>query len=143
MFRILHSEKGLAAIEFALIVPILLIVLLGAISLWSVIAQSSDMQDSVEAAASYLLQGGTDDNKALAIAGSAWRNRPADGEITIARVCSCSDAGASCSDPCPGTLLPPHTEITIEARGTWVSPTPVLHGYSSHLLTQQEIVRVR
>jgi Flp pilus assembly protein TadG len=143
MHRLLHNEDGVGAIEFALIVPMLLIVLLGFVALWSAIAQSDNMQDSVEAAATYLIHGGTDDNKAVAIAESSWRNRPDDGVVSLSRSCTCSGAAATCTDPCPVNELPPHIEITIQATSTWTSPVPVIYGESSRTLVQQEIVRVR
>jgi Flp pilus assembly protein TadG len=141
MRRLFENETGVGAVEFALIAPMLLIVMLGSIALWSAVAQSENMQDGVEAAATYVLEGGTSDDKALSIAQSSWRNRPEDGTVTVTRSCTCAGAAAVCEDVCPLTTLPPHIEVTIEATATWISPVPVI--LASRTLVQREIVRAR
>lgn len=138
-----RDESGVAAIEFAIIVSILLVVFLGLVSVWSAMVTSDNMRDSAEAAANYLVQGGTSDSQAQTIAEAAWQSRPDDGTVAISRACNCNGAAVDCTTLCPITNKPPNIEVTIQASGTWTSPAPVIRTLASRTLVQQVVVRVR
>jgi Flp pilus assembly protein TadG len=143
MTSLLWDRRGVAAIEFSLVAPLMCVVLLGLISVWSAITQADNMHDSVEAAAAYYLRGGSTDSVAQTIAENAWLHKPNDGVVTITRACSCNGAAASCTAICVGANPTPQLHITINETGTWTSPVPVIDTWASTTLAQQEVVRVR
>jgi Flp pilus assembly protein TadG len=143
MRRFSRDVSGVAAIEFAIIVSILMIVFLGLVSVWSAIVTSDNMRDSAEAAANYLVQGGNSDSQAQTIAEAAWQNPPNDGTVAISRACSCNGAAVDCTTLCPVTNKPPNIQVTIQTSGTWTSPAPVIRMLASRTLVQQVVVRVR
>jgi Flp pilus assembly protein TadG len=138
-----RDEGGVGAIEFALIAPMLALVLLGIISGWSYYLQDSDMRDSVETAGKYYIQGGTNDATALSIAEAAWDDKPSDGTVALTRTCICAGAAASCSGVC-GSGSVPEIHLTIVATSTWTNP----FSFDSILpdgltLNEREVIRVR
>ena len=137
-----RNDRGMGAIEFALVAPMVILVLAGIFSGSSYIQQDSSMRDSVEAAAKYYIQGGTTDDKALAIAQAAWTNKPSDGTVSVTRTCICAGAAASCSGVCSSGSVP-EIHLTIVATSTWADPlfNPIFPDGLN--LNEREVIRVR
>jgi Flp pilus assembly protein TadG len=142
----IKNQSGVSAIEFALIAPLLTLMLLGIMSSWSYFRQNSNMRDSVEAVGKYYIQGGATDTTAQAIANATWINKPASGVITVSRACVCvgvsgaCTAGVLCSDP--GKSVP-EIHLTILATSSWTDPFSSFIFPNGLSLKETEVVRVR
>jgi len=137
LFRALRDERGVAAVEFALIVPILASLIVLGIDGWTRINQVSQMRSAVQTGARYYQAGGADDNAAAQLALASWNNAPAGATVTTARSCTCGGAGASCSSLCANQALP-QAYVTLTATGGF---SDMMTGQQS--LTQSGTVRVR
>jgi Flp pilus assembly protein TadG len=136
LFRSLSDERGAAAIEFALIVPILAALVLAGVDGWMRINQVSQMRSAVTAGTRYYEGGGASDSAAAQLAMAAWAHAPGDGAVNTVRSCTCAGAGASCTSQCPDNTLP-NVYVTLTATGTYT-------GLVNHaLLTESGGVRVR
>ena len=152
MRKFFQDERGVGAIEFAIIAPMLALFTLGIMSGWSYFDQRREMRDSVEAAAKYYIQGGTTDATAQSIADTAWNYKPSGGTVAVTRSCICASTSVSCSG---GTVCSsgsiPETHLTIVATSTWTDTySTALTGFynwcfhaTSIQLNETEVVRVR
>ena len=134
--RSLKDDRGVAAVEFALVLPILVGLVLFGIEGWTRINQVSQMNSAISSAARYYESGGADDSAAATLAMAAWNHPPGDGAVTTARSCTCGGAGASCASQCANNTLP-NVYVTLTATGTF---TGIMH---TALLTQTGGVRIR
>ncbi|TIN64085.1 MAG: pilus assembly protein, partial [Mesorhizobium sp.] len=76
---IVGDDSGVAAVEFAMVLPILCLVLLGILDGWSYVTSSLSMRAGVKTAANLVMSGSTDDAATQALAIASWENRPEDG----------------------------------------------------------------
>lgn len=131
-----RDRRGVTAVEFALIAPILCGVLILGWDGWMMISQSLDMRTAVQTGARYYQVGGSSDAAAQAAALAAWPHKPASGTFNLIRTCACGATPASCSTACAvGTK--PMTYISLKATSTF-------DGAIQHRnLTESEVVRVR
>jgi Flp pilus assembly protein TadG len=134
--RVLRDERGGAAVEFALLLPMLATIMLLGVDGWFRINQASQMRSALQTAARYYQMGGADDTAASALAAKAWAHKPGDGAVNIARSCTCAGAGAACTSLCSDTSLP-LVFVNMTATGTYAGLT------HSETLTTTAIVRVR
>jgi Flp pilus assembly protein TadG len=114
--RALRDDRGVAALEFALIVPIMAALIVGGVDGWLRINQLSQMHSAIQAGARYYQAGGNDDGAAAQLALQAWSHSPQDAQVTTARSCTCGGVGASCSSLCTGSALP-NVYVTLTATG--------------------------
>lgn len=139
MIRRLHrfraDDRGLAALEFALVAPIFLAVLLIGADHWLRISQLSAMRSALQTGVRYFQTGGVDDAKAQALANQAWTRRPPDGVVVVARTCACGAVTVECTNLCSAD--PPSVFITLTATGQFAGLT------QSRTLTQSDVLRVR
>jgi Flp pilus assembly protein TadG len=134
--RLVADRRGVSALEFALIAPILALVLVFGIDGWMSTSQLGDMRNALQTAARYYQVGGGDDDQAQDAALAAWTRRPTDGEVSIDRLCRCGTSAADCSSLCSGDT-PPAVFVTLEA-------TSQFHGAMRRMsLRDQEVLRVR
>jgi Flp pilus assembly protein TadG len=138
-----RDRSGSAAIEFAVIAPVLAIVVLGIVDVWSLASSNINANVAVKAASNYYLQGGTDDITAQALGTAAWRNPPDDANLSIARACKCSGVTVTCSSSCATGNSTPVTIVTIAASGTWTAPFAPAPIPSEEALAAGAVVRVR
>jgi len=134
--KILKDERGIAAIEFALIVPVLVGMLLFGADGWLQFDQTSKMRSALQAGARYYQGGGSDDAAAANLAMQAWAPHPDDGQVSVVRSCLCGNLPAACSTLCANSNLPT-AYVNFTASGTY---TGLLHTAS---LTQSGAVRIR
>lgn len=113
-------DRGGAAIEFGLVLPILIALLLMGVDGWLRMAHVQDAASALHAGARYYQQGGADDGEAVQVALAAWAHPSDDAEIEIKRESDSSQ-----------------TFVTIEATSTYTG----LKG--SEKLSQKEVVRVQ
>jgi Flp pilus assembly protein TadG len=104
-----RCERGIAAIEFALIVPMLIMILIGVVDYGMFINQKMKLQDLARTATQYVVQGGSDANVMADIIQTSdfYKAAAAKGQvITVATetLCECANAVAvSCTGTCTGS----------------------------------------
>jgi Flp pilus assembly protein TadG len=141
--RIFQSDSGVAAVEFALVVPILCLVLLGIIDGWSFVSSSLSMRAGVKTAANLVMAGATDDAATQAVALSSWENRPEGAHVTLGRIYTCGSTVVDASSLCNGGTKAPSVFVEIEATATWYPPF-IFGAFSlSREVGHQEVIRVR
>ncbi len=134
--RLLGDRRGVAAVEFAMIAPILAFAGVAVIDGWNMAARVAEMRTSVKAGGQYYMSGGTDDAAARAVALAAWVNKPADGTLAVERSCKCGGTVHACNTLCSDSK-PPASFISLTATrpvdGTvWNAP-----------VAAKQVVRVR
>ena len=140
--RIFRSDSGIAAVEFALVVPILCLVLLGIINGWSFVSSSLSMRAGVKTAANLVMQGSANDAAIQAVALSSWENRPDDAQVTLGRKYMCGSTVADPSILCGG-LKVPSVYVEIQATATWSPPFSFGVFSFSREFSHQQVIRVR
>jgi Flp pilus assembly protein TadG len=134
--RFIDDRRGLAALEFALIAPLLMGLLILGTDGWMRTTQMSAMRSALQSATRYYQLGGADDPTAQTLAMQSWAHAPQDAAVTVTRSCTCGTAPALCSTLCAGSD-PPSVYITLASSGT---STGLLQ---SHAMSQSEVLRVR
>lgn len=115
-------DGGGPAIEFGLILPIMIALVMLGMDGWMRMTHVQNAASALHAGARYYQQGGADDDAAVEVAMAAWEHPSGDAEITITRESSGS---------------PEQTFVKIEATSTFTG----LKG--SEELTQVEVIRVQ
>jgi len=133
----LSNRSGVAALEFALITPILVAVLVLGSDGWLRISQLNDERTGLQTGIRYYQTGGGDDTAAQLVAQNAWPGRPADGALQVVRSCTCGATPIDCASLCPGGTNPPSVFLTLTAQGTYSGMM------ESRVLTQTDVIRVR
>jgi Flp pilus assembly protein TadG len=134
--RLVRDQRGVAAIEFALIIPILAGLVLFGLDGWLRINQATQMHSAIATGTRYYESGGSDDTAAATLALQSWAHVPGDGVVNATRSCTCGGATAVCTALCAGNTLP-NVYVTLSASGTY---TGIMH---SAVLTESGGVRVR
>ena len=140
--RLRKDENGAALTEFAFILPVLVLALLGVLDGWSLANSVAGMRAGVDAAARYISQGGTDYSAASSIGLQGWADPPQDANISISRSCACSGGAASCSVVCSDSK-PPDVLVSIVATGSWTAPFDTGLLPMSRPLQNEQVIRVR
>jgi len=115
--------RGVSAVEFALVAPLLFATLLGLADTANFAVASTSMERAVRAGAQYIMKDGsfwgTANNVASTIVSQSWREKPSDGTISVSTACSCLGESVSCNS---GTVCVdgslPLAQTTITARAT-------------------------
>jgi Flp pilus assembly protein TadG len=137
-----QDRSGAAAVEFAMVLPILCVVLLGIIDGWSFVTSSLSMRAGVKTAANLLMEGAANDTATQAIALSSWNNPPADAQVTIVRQYVCGSTAVGSTTLCGGTKAPAIL-VQITATATWTPPFSFGAFSTSQAIGHQEVIRVR
>lgn len=140
--RCLQREDGGAALEFALLAPMLGIVCLGVIDGWSLASSVLYMRASVNTAASLYMQGAADEAAIHSAALQNWQHRPSDGELTLSRIYKCDGNVVSSTSVCDGAKAPSQF-VEINASGSWVAPFEVNFLPTTQILRHEQVIRVR
>jgi Flp pilus assembly protein TadG len=130
------DRRGVAAMEFALIAPIIVALLVLGVDGWLQGTETSQARTAIHTGARYYETGGGDDTVAQTVAMSAWQSKPADAALNVVRSCTCAATPVACSTLCAGSN-PPSTFISLSATGTY---SGLVH---QHAISQSDIIRVR
>lgn len=118
MGRLRGDTGGAAAVEFALVLPILAVFVIALIQYGGMIIANQQMHNGVASGALYVMRGGSDATAIHDVSLSAWPNRPSDAGISVAQSCVCAGATSTCSSLCPDQSYP-QTFTQITATGTY------------------------
>lgn len=112
----LRNNRGNVAVEFALIAPVFVIMLIGVVDVGKLAMERSDMLAAARSGGQYFMAGGTDTTRAETIIKASWTGRPEDGSVSVTRVCTCAGALAACDQVCASGDVPiSHARINLEA----------------------------
>ncbi len=143
-----RSENGVAAVEFALVVPVLVLLLAGAISFGVAFRMKMEVGNAARAGAAYASAHGFN----LSGITAAARNATALSAVTVAA----AQATTSCVDPatgainsgnsdqaCPGTGSPPGAYVTVTTRMPYTFILAVPGIGDSTTLTGHAVARIQ
>lgn len=140
MIRFLKSwladREGLAAIEFALVVPVLATLLIFGVDGWMQVSQVSDTRTALQSGARYYETGGASDSAAQAAVVGAWPSKPSDGVANVARSCLCGSNPTDCATVCADQSLP-SVFVQLSAQGTYSGLL------QSHPVNETNVIRIR
>jgi|SRR6185503_3324165 len=92
--------RATAAIEFAIIVPVLALVTLMISDVSDVATGASHMETAIRASVQYAMNGGTDMTQAQAVGVQAWQARPSGSSLTVTSMCMCGAGAGLCNQIC-------------------------------------------
>ena len=111
-----RSRSGLAAVEFALLAPILAAIVIGVSQVSEIAVGTSYMQTAVRASIQYALNGGTDLATAQAVGLTAWNYKPANATLEASTFCTCQGTTAACTQTCSDGSIP-EEYMSVRASG--------------------------
>ncbi|MEI9432253.1 TadE/TadG family type IV pilus assembly protein [Mesorhizobium sp. Cs1299R1N3] len=138
----IRDDAGIAAVEFALVLPILCAALLGIMDGWSYVTSSMSMRAGVKTAANMVMAGTADDSATQAAALASWEKRPDDGQVTLSRIYMCGTTVVDASTLCSGPKAP-SVYVQIQASATWVPPFTFGVFSAPSAIGHLEVIRVR
>ncbi len=119
-----RANRGNSAVEFALILPLLAILLVGIVDIGRYAYQRTDMFGAVRAGAQYLMAGGSNEVTTEAIVTRSWSQAPADGTVSVDEFCLCGGEVVMCNALCADDEAPDaYTRIVVSGtyRGIFMS----------------------
>jgi Flp pilus assembly pilin Flp len=134
------EKRGVAAVEFALVVPILFTLMVGALDFGSFMNMQMRLENLSRSVAEYLLQGGEEDNawEDVIVSSGYFKNtEDLDSKMTlnIQQVCVCNDGiDMDCDNDCgTGEYKRHFFEVDIEMNYSPIIPT---FGIADNLVTR-------
>ena len=134
--RLIADRRGAAAVEFAVIAPLLGAIVIGLMVAWEPATAMLRMRAAIHAGATYVRNGGTDDAQTYRVVEESWERKPADAAINVSRACLCGAVAQACTTVC-ADQTPPSVYVTISATSTDTSRA------FNQTLARSEVVRVR
>jgi len=107
---------GAAAIEFAIIVPVLVVIVLMIADASNVAVGGAHMETAIRSSVQYAMNGGTDMAQAQAVGLQAWQGKPSNASLSVSSVCKCGSGSGICGQICGDGSLP-QTFVTAVASG--------------------------
>ncbi|RVD55562.1 pilus assembly protein [Mesorhizobium sp. M2D.F.Ca.ET.185.01.1.1] len=135
------DRAGVAAVELALVMPVLCATLLGILDGWSYVTSSLAMRAGVKTAANLVMAGG-DDSATRAAALASWEQKPADAAVTVTRSYLCGTTVVTSTTICSGPKVPT-VFVQIQASGTWTPPFTFGPYPNNTVIGHVQVVRVR
>ncbi|MDP1911821.1 hypothetical protein [Brevundimonas sp.] len=115
MIRLLSSlrqdDGGHSAVEFAIIVPVLIIVVAAGYLGWEAAGRQQNLRAALSVAADYYMAGGKDDKVAAELAMAGWDKPPPGAVVEVTRTCACGSAIMICSTTCSSAAPAIYVEI--------------------------------
>ena len=101
--RFFRNKDGAAAVEFGLVAPIVVAVLVGVVTYGGTILAYSRMRQAISSGAQYALSVEDDAVAVKDVVDAAWLPKPAGSTVTVTQACYCADAptvAPDCSTNC-------------------------------------------
>ncbi|MBU6297998.1 MAG: hypothetical protein KGJ79_09345 [Alphaproteobacteria bacterium] len=115
--RLAAARRATAAIEFALVVPVLAGIAITLPDLCNAAAGAINMEAAVRAGIQYAMNGGADMTLAQQIGTQSWKGMPQDASLTASQSCVCDSGGGICGQLCPDGSIPA-AYVTVSASAT-------------------------
>jgi len=116
--RLRSSHDGVAAVEFAIIIPVLVTLILGVVQYGGMVIANQQLHNGVASGAMYVMRGGSDATATQAVALSAWPNKPTDAKIQVSTYCTCAGVTSVCTSLCADNSYP-QAFTSISGSGTY------------------------
>lgn len=117
------GKRGTFAIEHALVMPFLLLLLSGAIDLGYALTQSSSLSGAARAGAQFAMRFPSDSDGIKDVVTKALDYDPATLTVTSNLACECENGTTvACTDTCSGAA--PLAYVTVNVSKTYSSPLP-------------------
>ena len=114
---LLRNRRGAAAIELAIIAPVVAGMGLLALQVWKIGGEQQQAAAALDVAADYYMGGGLSDEAAAQAALDAWTDAPPDAAVNHARSARCVDDEVALDELCPGGRSPA-IYVTLTASGS-------------------------
>ena len=106
LHRLRRDGRGLAAIEFAIAAPMLLVLLIGVTDVGALVYNRMDTTSAIQTGAQYFMAGGGNEDEALKAVRRSWTSMPKNTELHASRICYCAKVVCSCTQNCADGSLP-------------------------------------
>jgi Flp pilus assembly protein TadG len=133
----LRNTSGAAAVEFGLVAPILVMVMVGIGTYGLEIITYSKMREAVSAGAQYALTTSDTTSDISSVVSAAWDDKPTGATVSVTQQCVCAGVTNDCSTACPDGDYPQKL-TTITASQSYSEL-----GGSTKTLTATQQVRTR
>ena len=110
------SASGVAAIEFALVLPILAGIVVTLPDISQAATGVVGMESAARASMQYAMGGGSDMTLAQTVGMNAWSAKPSNASLTASESCLCNGAAGTCGQNCNDGSIP-QTYFTVVASG--------------------------
>ena len=134
--RWLAARGGAAAVEFAIVIPILAAMVMGVGQYGGEVIAYQHVHNGVMSGAQYVMRGGSDATAIHDITYQTWPNKPQDAAVVVSEACTCAGAAAGCSGLCPDSSYP-QSATTITATGTYIGP------FGNQAMTATQVIRTQ
>jgi len=135
-----RNSDGAAAVEFGLIAPIVVAVLIGVATMGGTILAYSRMRQAISSGAQYAMTVADDAETIEDVVYAAWSPTPEGGDVDVVQACFCADApsvATDCSINCADGDYP-QMFTTINADMSYTG-----FGGDTHALSASQKVRTR
>ena len=134
--RYLGDRSGVAAIEFAMIAPLMAAAMVGTLDVSNHLINRGHMHSGVRSGIQYLMDNGRDLYQLQSIVENSWSESPGNAVVTTERYCLCVDVRHACDVLCTDDSAP-ESYFSVSASGT-------LDGYLvDSTIEASEDIRVR
>lgn len=141
-----RDRKGAAAVEFALIAPLLAMMIILTVDLGMGIFSKMQVEDAAQAGAQYAIIHGFDSSAISSVVTNATSNSGISSSPAPVQFCGCPSAAgitaASCSGVC-STGNAPGTYVTVSAQGTYSTLVNYSIVPSSYTFNAQSTARLK
>lgn len=140
------DRRGVAAIEFAIMVPTLIMMTVCTVDLGMGIYTNMQVQDAAQAGAQYAMVHGFDTNSISTVVSNATGQSGISASPAPVQYCGCATAAGvtnvTCGAACPaGAVSGTYVQVSTQATYTTILPYPMIA--NSFTLTAQAAVRVQ
>lgn len=115
--RLAAESKGLAAIEFALIAPVLALITISISDLGQAAVGAMNMEAAVRSGIQYAMNGGTNMTVAKTVSAQSWGSRPSGSTLNALQMCVCDSGTVTCGQACTDGSTQ-KTFVTVTATAT-------------------------
>lgn len=136
------DRRGTAAIQMALLMPVLVIACFGMIDTWSYLSSNINMRAGVNSAAKLVMQGVSDATTLQTTAMDGWSSPPKDAAVNVNRSYVCGSTVVTPTSLCTGAKAP-SILVSIKASGTWTAPINAGALGVQRNLSSEQVIRVR
>lgn len=110
------SASGVAAVEFALVLPILAAIVITLPDISTAATGVVEMESAARASMQYAMGGGSDMSVAQTVGLNSWSAKPSNAALTASESCQCNGGSATCGQNCTDGSIP-QTYFTVVASG--------------------------